>query len=264
MIHNRSLRALSVAVLVVALAGCLRVDMALEITENDTIDGEVILATSDELVELSGQDPEELVEQLEADVVSDAPEGVTQEPYQAEGFQGTRLILDDVALDEFNPSDEETLSIRHEGDEYVVTGVLDASGADEFGQLTPDDQQLLEDFADSMDVRLAITFPGDVIEQRNGEVDGRTVTWSPEFGETVEVQARAEDGSGGSSVLWLIVAMLAALVIIGVIILLALRRRPQAEPTGDTPTVHELPSAAEHPAESPGAAPQPPPAQPPR
>jgi hypothetical protein len=227
------LRVLGVAALATALAGCLKVDVSLEINDDESIDGHVIMAVSDELAQLTGQDPETLAQQFEDDVMEDAPEGVTQESYEDDEFQGTRLVLDGVALEEFDFSDDETLSIVHEGDEYQVNGMLDMTGADELGDLSGEEQELIEGFADSMDVRVAITFPGDVIEH-NGELEGRTVTWTPEFGETLDIQARAED-SAGSSFPWWIVGVVAALVAVAVLVLLALRRRSGGSTTAPEP-----------------------------
>jgi hypothetical protein len=230
------LHVLGVAALATALAGCLKVDMSLEINDDESIDGHVIMAVSDEFAQLTGQDPETLAQQFEDDVMEDAPEGVTQEPYEDDEFQGTRLVLDGVALEEFNVSDDETLSIVHEGDEYQVNGVLDMTGAEELGDLSGEEQELIDGFADSMDVRVAITFPGDVIEH-NGELEGRTVTWTPEFGETLDIQARAED-SAGSSFPWWIVGVGAALVAVAaMVLLLALRRRPDATAAAAEPVL---------------------------
>jgi hypothetical protein len=229
------LHVLGVAALATALAGCLKVDMSLEINDDDSIDGHVIMAFGDELAQLTGQDPETLAQQFEDDVMEDAPEGVTQEPYEDDEFQGTRLVLDGVALEEFDVGEDETFSIVHEGNEYRVNGVLDMTGAEEFGDLSGEEQELIDRFADSMDVRVAITFPGDVIEH-NGELEGRTVTWTPEFGETLDVQARAED-SAGSSFPWWIVGVGAALVAVAAMVLLALRRRPDTTAAAAEPVL---------------------------
>jgi hypothetical protein len=234
------LHVLGVAALATALAGCLKVDMSLEINEDESVDGHVIMAVSDGLAQLTGQDPEALAQEFEDDVMEDAPEGVTQEPYEDDDFQGTRVVLDGVALEEFDFSDDETLSIVHEGDEYQVDGVLDMTGAEEFGDLSGEEQELIDGFADTMDVRVAITFPGDVIEH-NGELEGRTVTWTPEFGETLDIQARAEDSapedSAGSSFPWWIVGVIGALAAVAALVLLALRRRSAASTAAPEPVL---------------------------
>jgi hypothetical protein len=221
------LRSLTAAVLPVVLTGCFKIDMDLDISENETVDGEIILAVSDELAEATGQSRAELVEQFEADVMRDAPDGVTQQPYSSEGLAGTRLILDNVAVDEFSPADE-TLSIVHEGDQYVVDGGFDPAAVGDLGALSE------EAVANTMDVRVAITFPGDVIEH-NGELDGRTVTWVPTSTEAIDIHARAEDSAGRASALPLVVA---AVVIVGAAASLVLRRRRDSEPS-EEPTASE-------------------------
>ena len=212
-------RPLAAAALLVVLTGCFKIDMDLDISEDETVDGEIILAVSDELAEATGQSREELVEQFEADVMRDAPDGVTQQPYSSEGLAGTRLILADVAVDEFSPADE-TLSILHEGDQYVVDGAFDPAAVGDLGALSE------EAVANTVDVRVAITFPGDVIEH-NGELDGRTVTWVPTSTKAIDIHARAEDSAESVSALPLVVA---ALAIAGVVIFLAVRRRRDSGP----------------------------------
>jgi hypothetical protein len=86
------LHVVGVAAVAVALAGCLKVDMSLEINDDESIDGHVIMAVSDGLAQLTGEDPETLAQQFEDEVMDDAPEGVTQEPYEDDEFQGTRLV----------------------------------------------------------------------------------------------------------------------------------------------------------------------------
>ncbi len=112
-VRSTVLRPLPAAVLLVVLTGCIKIDLALDINENEAIDGEIILALSKELAQLTGQSREQLIAQFEADVMRDAPEGVTKESYRTEGLEGTRLILHDVPVDAFDPI-EEALSIMHE------------------------------------------------------------------------------------------------------------------------------------------------------
>jgi hypothetical protein len=68
-------------------------------------------------------------------------------------------------------------------------------------------------------------FPGDVVDQENGTVEGRTVTWRPSPGQRLEIRAVAEAsaagppagpaatsgsaGSGDQRPGWLVVALLA-------------------------------------------------------
>jgi hypothetical protein len=68
-----------VTALTAVLTGCLKIDLALEINEDASVDGEIIFAVSEELAQLTGQSREQLIEQVQADVMRDAPEGVTQQ-----------------------------------------------------------------------------------------------------------------------------------------------------------------------------------------
>ena len=80
--------------LTLLLAGCLKLDMAITISPDDTVDGELVFAVNKELLELSGQTVDDLLGQT--DVPSDV-EGATQEPYEDDRFVGTRVRLS-VAL----------------------------------------------------------------------------------------------------------------------------------------------------------------------
>jgi hypothetical protein len=55
------LRALAAAALVVVLSGCFKIDMALDVNEDESVDGRVILAATEELARLTGQTREEII-----------------------------------------------------------------------------------------------------------------------------------------------------------------------------------------------------------
>jgi hypothetical protein len=217
------LRPLVAVALTAVLAGCLKIDMDLDINEDESVDGEIILAVSEELAQLTGQSRDDLIEQFEADVMRDAPNGVTHEPYESEGLAGTRLILDGVALDEFDPA-AGTMTITHQGDHYVVDGRFDVSAVGDLGELSDSQREAFEGIAETMDVRLAITFPGEVIEH-NGELDGRTVTWTATGPEPVDISARADDSASDSFT----GPILAAVLIVVAVAALALRGRRQRD-----------------------------------
>ncbi|MGH8774768.1 MAG: LppM family (lipo)protein [Jiangellaceae bacterium] len=217
-----ALRALGAVALAAVLTGCLKLDMSLDVQDDETVDGHVIIGIDRGLADLSGADPGSISDELQGDVMEDAPKGVTAEPYEDDDYIGTRMVFEAVALDELDLGEGDDISIVHEGDEYVLSGTFDLSDSGDFGDLG-EDEDFLEGFAGSMDVQLNVTFPGEVIDH-NGELDGRTVTWTPEVGERLELQARSQD-SGGSSFPWLIVAVLAGLVAIGAAAVLVLRGR---------------------------------------
>jgi hypothetical protein len=217
-----ALRPLAFGTIALLLAGCVKVDMDLEISPDNTVSGQAILAVDQSVVELSGQSADELFRDLD---LSDLPEGATVEPYEGDGFVGQQVNFDDVALSEFTGGETlgasgEELSITRVGDEFHVAGRLDMSGTEFSGGQVP--QQLL----DTMEFRIAITFPGPV-ESSTGSVDGNTVTWEPRIGQNTEIRAVASAiPSGGSP--WLLIALVAAaaLILAAVLFLLVGRKRP--------------------------------------
>src|SRR4030095_12216108 len=82
----------------------------------------------------------------------------------------------------------DTLQIAREGDTFVVTGVLDLSSGLS-GATGPFGGTGGAQFFESADIRIAITFPGEVLQAPGGEIDGNTVTYVPEFGERLEINA---------------------------------------------------------------------------
>lgn len=266
------------ALLAVLLSACLKLDMDLEVSADDTVSGTVVFAVQRELLDLAGGNVEDILG-TDAPLPEDV-EGVTVEEYEDDEFAGQQFNFDGVALSEFNQEGgEEQLRIVREGDRFRVTGVLDlssgldATGATGFGGLDP------SEFMQGAQLRIRIAFPGDVIES-NGQVDGNSVTWEPRVGERQELEAVASAVGGGSGdsnlTLWLIIGaiVLVAAVVVGV--LLARRRTPAVAggpagpisgapdvPAGPvepgTPPVGSPPPAPPPPG-SPGAPPPPPPA----
>jgi hypothetical protein len=153
-----ALRPLAYGAIAVLLAGCVKVDMDLEVSAENTVSGEAILAVDESLVELSGQTPDQLFQDLD---LSDLPQGATVEPYEDGGFVGQQVNFEDVSLSEFTGGETlgatgEELSIVRVGDEFHVDGRLDMSGTELTGGQVP------EQFLDTFEFRIAITFHGPV------------------------------------------------------------------------------------------------------
>lgn len=255
----------------VSLAGCVKMDMQLDLQSDDTVDGSMVFAVSSALAEMTGQDPATIAEQMSADTL-DMDQGTitSQKPYDDGEYVGSEITFEGETLDSFAGTTGEELSIVREGDEFVVSGTMDLSeealGAGEGGDMMAG---LMEGF----DVQISITFPGKVSEH-NGELDGNTVTWTPQYGEATEISARgsAIEGGGGSSLpLPLLIGVGAAvLVAAALIIFLVMRSRKNAaaaQPAmaGYAPTGYAPPAQGYAPAPmaTPPAAPAPPAAAPP-
>jgi hypothetical protein len=284
-----------IAGLTLLLAGCLKLDMAITISPDDTVDGEMVFAVNKQLLELTGQNIDDVLG--DTTVPSDV-EGATQEPYEDGDFVGTQVTFEDVALSDLSEgSDPDSLTIVRTGDNYEVDGVMDLSTDDADLQGNPFEDQITEAF-DTAQLRIAITFPGEVLET-NGQVDGTTVTWEPVFGErnvltalasasgdgasdtgdgTDAAGASAED-SGGNTLLYVIVGLVIVGIVVGLILMM--RRKgaggspagtvsgeasppaPTTSPEPQAPWASAPPPTAPPVSTPPPATPPPPPVEPP-
>lgn len=265
------------AVLALLLTGCIKLNMNLLINPNDTVSGTIQVGVQKEILELTGQSLEDLLG-TDVPIPSDVP-GVTQEPFDDGEFVGQQFTFESVPLAEFAGTGAEEISITRSGDTYVITGTLDlSSGLSGASGLTGFGASGAELF-ESADLSIAFTFPGDVIEA-NGQVDGNTVTYTPTFGERLEINATGsaiEDGDAGAAAggddgdsnLVLILIILAAVVAVGVVIFLVMRSRKgggggtAAPGFGEAPVTAPVAGGPAPGAPAPGAPPPMPPAAPP-
>ena len=217
------LRVLALGAVALLLSACIKVDMALDVSPDNTVSGSAVLAVDQNLVELSGQSADQLFRDVD---LASLPEGATVTPYEDEGFVGQQVTFDAVPLSEFSGGQTlggsgEDLSITRVGDEFHVSGGLDMSGA-EFSS-----GQIPQGMLDNFEFRIAITFPGPVTSS-SGSVDGNTVTWEPRIGQNTQIRAVASAiPSQGTP--WLLIALLvggAALVAV-ILLLVMSRRRPE-------------------------------------
>ena len=230
---RRFRRVLGCAALAVLLAGCFKVNMDLDVTADNTVSGTAVVAVEESLLELSGQN----VDQLLADMdLSDLPPGSEAEPYEEDGFVGRQITFEEVALDEFTgngtlsgTASGEELNIVREGDEFHVTGGFDMSGQEFTGTEIP------QQFLDNFEFRISIPFPGPV-SSASGDIDGNTVTWEPRVGRNTEIQAVASAIPSSSSPLLMIVLVAAGAILLGAIVYFLTHRgaAATADPIGGT------------------------------
>ena len=189
-------RLLGCAAIALLLAGCFKVNMDLEVAADNTVSGTAIIAVDESLLQLTGQNVDALFADMD---LSDLPPGSTAEEYREDGFVGQEITFADMPLDAFTGNNAlsgsgtgEELNIVREGDEFRVTGGFDMSG-EEFTST-----EIPEQFMDSFEFRISITFPGEV-KSATGDIDGNTVTWEPTFGENTRVEAVASAIPSSSS-----------------------------------------------------------------
>lgn len=244
--------------LVFLMTGCIKLNMNLGINSDNTVSGTVEIGVQKELIDLTGQNVEDLLGR-DAPLPSNAP-GVTVEPFDDGEFAGRQFILEDVPIEEFNSGGivgasgatgasgptsgaGDSLQIVRQGDTFVVTGVLDLSSALS-GVTGPLAGTSGAQFFESADIRIAITFPGEVLEAPGGEIDGNTVTYLPEFDERLEINAtgsaldngEAADVVGGSDSFLPLILIIAGVVLVLLIVVFFVVRGRRHEDGGGTPS----------------------------
>jgi hypothetical protein len=265
--------------LVFLMTGCIKLNMNLGINSDNTVSGTVEFGVQKELLDLTGQNVEDLLGS-DAPFPSSAP-GVTIEPFDDGEFAGQQFIFEDLPIEQFNSGGVagasgataggagDTLQIARQGDTFVVTGVLDLSSGLS-GATGPFGGTGGAQFFESAEIRIAITFPGEVLQAPGGEIDGNTVTYVPEFGELLEINAtgsavdngEAADVVGGSdSFLPLILIIGGVALVLLIVLLLVVRGRKNK---GETPSGFGEAGSAAAPVSAPPGAPTdgPPPAPP--
>ena len=229
--------------LVFLMTGCIKLNMNLGINSDNTVSGTVEFGVQKELLDLTGQNVEDLLGS-DAPFPSSAP-GVTVEPFDDGEFAGQQFIFEDLPIEQFNSGGVagasgataggagDTLQIARQGDTFVVTGVLDLSSGLS-GATGPFGGTGGAQFFESAEIRIAITFPGEVLQAPGGQIDGNTVTYVPEFGERLEINAtgsavdngEAADVVGGSdSFLPLILIIGGVALVLLIVLLLVVRAR---------------------------------------
>jgi phosphatidylinositol mannoside-binding LppM-like protein len=259
-------RIAGLGVLALLLSACLKLDMDLQVSEDNTISGSIIFGVDKQLLELTGGSIEDFLG-TDSPLPSDA-EGVTTEPFEDDEFIGQRFVFDSVPLAQLSSGGPDELQITREGETFNVSGALDLSsgltGATGATGLSgfPGAEQFLQ----GADLKIKITFPGPVTDT-NGEVDGNTVTWVPVVGERLELRATASAiPSGGDSnltMLLIIATVIVALAIVVGIVVAQRRNRPAVAASGFGGSAGLPPPVAGEPGPPPPAAAPPPPPPPP-
>lgn len=232
---SRAVRVLLAVALVLLSSGCLRFRGDLTIAGDATVTGTVLAAAK-----LTGD--------LPVDVTTPGGTGgrddpVRTEPYTQDGYVGTRVILTRATFGEV----ERFFTDQGGGLVPSLPGLGTGSGRSALvarlgmhrdgHDVVVDGRFLFPDFAVQADpsgefeARLAITFPGEVLDA-SGKIDGRTVTWTFTQGEAQDVTARARldgAGPGGDRLLWLAIGVLALGLLLAVVGLFRHRAR-QEEP----------------------------------
>jgi hypothetical protein len=198
------------------LGGCTRVRTALAVQGDDTVAGEIVVATS-------GGPPPTIV------VPAPLAGRVTVTPYQAEGYQGSQLRFTGLRFDEVNSlasiapqaQGRFRFALRRSGNLVVLNGQVDLTALP----------------VDRADVQLKVAFPGEVVNS-DGEIDSDAVSWVFSPGQVSEFNAvvSAPDPTAPSVGRWmLLIGAVVAAAVIGVVLLAKANRNPPVRSAGRGP-----------------------------
>jgi len=194
---------LAVVVAATLLGGCARVRAALAVQPDDTVSGEVVLATPEKAPDDPGPTIT-LPPELESEI--DISE------YRQDGYAGSVLRFKELTFDQVSTlnqaagpaGDAVRLDVRRAGGRVLVSGAVDLTTVS----------------VDRADFQLKISFPGQVLES-NGVADSGTTSWTFTAGEVGDVNAVVAygDPEAPSAINWTlglggIVAIAAAVVVV--------------------------------------------------
>lgn len=209
---RRVLVAALVAVLALAaLGGCARVRAGLAVQPDDTVDGQVEIATPDGAP--GGKGPQ-------LTVPPDLAGDLEVSPYDEDGYIGSTVRFSGLTFDQLARLSEiggvaggrAELQMRRVGGRIAVQGRADLTTVP----------------VDRSDFRLKISFPGEVLET-NGEADGNTVSWTFTPGEVSQINASvaSTDPNAPSTVGWtLLLGLLVAVAAAAAVVLARRNRNP--------------------------------------
>jgi hypothetical protein len=197
------------------LTGCARVRAALAVQPDDTVAGEIVLATP----ETGPDDPGPAITlppELESEV--DVSE------YRQDGYTGSVLRFSQLSFEEVaslhraaGPAgDAVRLELRRVGNRVVVGGAVDLNTVS----------------VDKADFQLKISFPGQVVESNGGAASG-TVSWTFKPGEVGDISAVVayDDPNAPSALNWTLGLAAAVALAAAAVVLLARRfRNPPLTP----------------------------------
>lgn len=162
------------ACVMLVITGCIRMDMAITLHENDVASAQLDMAFQDSAIEAAGYDPAEFWAEAEAEIVGALPAGATHEAYPEAGWTGTRVTIPNVPFSELGTLEDggfTGISVTREGNEYVFQ--TRSGMAEDFADFNVED---LPAGSDPVRVSMTLTCPGPIVEA-NGAITGNTVTW---------------------------------------------------------------------------------------
>lgn len=221
-------RLLTVALLLLLVApwmiGCVRIRASITISPDDTVSGQIIVAAKPR----NAADPGP---QLDPNLPFSHKVAVSK--YSRDGYVGSQAVFSQLTFGELpqlatmNPDAAGVnLTLRRAGDVVILEGRVDLTSLqDPEASGVPGDAG-----ASESEVRLTVTFPGEVISTDGHRITTDVVEWSlpPGLVSTMSAQARYTDPSTRSFIRAAVRLGIGSIAIAGVVALLAWRARDRS------------------------------------
>ncbi|MCE0768706.1 DUF3153 domain-containing protein [Pseudonocardia kujensis] len=200
---------LLVATAVALLGGCARVRAALAVQPDDTVTGEIVIATPEK-----GPDDKGPAISVPPALASD----VDVSEYRQDGYTGSVLRFSGLTFDQVGQlsaaggqaGERAHLTLRRAGNRIVLEGAADLTTVP----------------VDRADFQLKVSFPGEVLDT-NGDSEAGTVSWTFTPGEVGDVNAVVayDDPQAPSATAWTLALAVIVLGAVAAVVVLARRTR---------------------------------------
>lgn len=218
---RKSLMATIALTLVVLTSGCMKFNMDLTVNKDDTVQGSMIIAFSNEALDLANSMGGSGA--LDTNTLIQKQDGMTTEAFKDDKFTGTKVTFSPKKFSEFSTGTADSLKFTRTGDIVSVSGTLDLSGGDpttfEQIQTNPMTAGLMKTF----DISIRLTMPGKVTST-TGVVSGNTVTFKGTPGEKLVIDAKSDQSATADSSMLIVGGVVAAAVVAGVVLVLRNRK----------------------------------------
>lgn len=250
---KRALRLMMIIGLAALLSGCsMRAIIGLDVNEDESGTFRMSMAFDEEMRQLLEQDADEPIDWTDpsafegddspASLLDEMPPGASVDPYTEDGFEGVTISYDFDSLTQLNAFLAEAETDGEEAFPFRVT--TDGEGNFELitdgelfetADLSEEETEMVppEMLASLFDFQLQIRLPGEVTSTNaDATTDDGVLVWrmDPLADEPVTPAATSQVSGSGSTVLWVLLGVAAAVAVGGVVVM---RRRDDGEPTGD-------------------------------
>lgn len=221
---------MSAAVLLMT-TGCMKFDMNLDVSAQDTVSGTVTVGVSKALMQMAEQNGGDTSSLPQTDNLFSKETGATVKKFDDGVFVGNTYTIDAVSIEKFETTNKGSkMSITRDGDYIVVDGFLDLAGEDPESIKQAMENPFTSSLFDSMEFSVTMTLPG-VIESTNGtrEGDSNKIVWTGTLGENLKMEAKTRSPKSEVDLPLILGGVGVVIVIVAAVVLM--RRKGSASAT---------------------------------